>query len=99
MTAAVGRQGQVNRKWVADTGSGAALIASVDCSTAELGTKALTVSEFDLSTANGPLKVKHKVTVCSPMLGLCIEPLLLRNTPPVISVGLLILVGWMFFWT
>jgi hypothetical protein len=33
------------------------------------------------------------------MLVLCIEPLLLQNTPPVISVGLLILKGWIFLWT
>ncbi len=39
VVAAVSPQCQVSRKWVADTGSGAALIAPADCSTAELGTK------------------------------------------------------------
>ncbi len=74
------------REWLMDTGSAYDLVASPHVKRTK-GTMFERSTPLVLRTANGPVEVKHGVTLDLPPLGESTDALLLRCTPPVLSIG------------
>ena len=73
-----------SRKWIADTGSGHDLI---DEKALEGRYEVEPVSTIKFKTAGGTTSTSEKVDVNVSMLGETAEPVLLKGTPAVLSVG------------
>jgi hypothetical protein len=84
-------------RWLADTGSGWDLVSKADCHPSVKPFKSDEI--VGLSTANGDIEVGKKVQLQVSKIRENVEPLLLSNTPPVLSVGRrCMLLGYSFIW-
>ena len=52
-----------------------------------------------ISTANGIVDVTERAYCSIPSLGITVEAILLKSTPPALSLGRLIESGYLFHWT
>ena len=84
--------------WVADTGSPVDLICADNVLT---GTTLYPLSNARMfNTANGRTRANNSVRVDSSALGASVNPLVLQNTPPVLSIGQRVVnANWKFEWT
>ena len=84
-------------EWLADTGCGYDLISKAHIP--KRSKKRIFNGEaITLHTANGPVQVKQKVKFKIPS-GVEIEPYIMDDTPPVMSIGHRCMnLGWSFYW-
>ena len=84
--------------WVADTGSPVDLICADNVLT---GTTLYPLNNARMfNTANGRTRAENSVRVDSSALKTSVNPLVLQNTPPVLSIGQRVVnEGWKFEWT
>ena len=75
------------RRWIADTGSGEDIIGPGEVPEASLQNPIECEEAAHLITANGPIKVDKRVALECFALGENVQPLLLPDTPAVVSVG------------
>ena len=87
-------------RWLGDTGASWHMCAPDDIHPSLLRRKGIpTDREIWLDTANGPIKANRKVHIGHPKLPMDIDPLLLDNSPPVMSVGKFCMEeGYGFYW-
>ena len=74
-------------RWLIDTGSAFDLVGQHDVPDWNLELAEMTEDMIELSTANGRMNVDKEVLMQVGPLKRHIKPLLLSNTPPVLSVG------------
>eukprot|EP00971_Amphidinium_carterae_P196349 3895817-Amphidinium_carterae.2 len=91
--------GHTEREWVADTGSGNDLLGRNFVSNDELDSACTLPRQKKLRTANGKVDVFSKVTCEVESLNVHVEPLLLDECPPVLSIGKRVEEGFSFHWT
>jgi len=85
--------------WIADTGSANDLVKVAQLSRKELQTIETHAVKARLATANGVICADKTAKISVPKLNLSIRPLLLDNTPNVLSVGRRVVEdGWNFVW-
>eukprot|EP00971_Amphidinium_carterae_P246201 4889689-Amphidinium_carterae.3 len=87
------------REWVADTGSGNDLLGRNFASNHELSSTCSLSKAKKLRTANGGVNVSSKVMCDIGPLNIQVEPLLLEECPPVLSIGRRVEEGFSFHWT
>eukprot|EP00971_Amphidinium_carterae_P017197 339333-Amphidinium_carterae.2 len=87
------------REWVADTGSGNDLLGRNVASHEEMESVSSLSKPKRLRTANGGIAVDSKLSCDVECLNIRVEPLLLAECPPVLSIGKRIEEGFAFHWT
>ncbi|CAE8641625.1 unnamed protein product [Polarella glacialis] len=85
--------------WIADTGSANDLVKVAQLSRKEVKTVETHAVKARLATANGVICADKTAMISVPKLNLSVRPLLLDNTPNVLSVGRRVVEdGWNFVW-
>ena len=86
-------------KWVLDTGCGFDLIGLNDIHEADKSRIVEALSPVLLHTAGGEVKIDKSLPLHSPAIGQALEPLVLKSTPAVLSLGRRCrLEGYEFIW-
>ena len=73
-------------KWIGDTGAANHMVSPKDLSPEQLDTRHST-PVIHLSTANNIIAANERCEVVLPQLPFVLDPLVLANTPPAISIG------------